>query len=83
MRDILALSSISFPSVVDIKWRLDYFVQSNLLEHNRSLLYLVSLTTRETDGSLRSIDFNATLEDLQDLLANCKDALNAVKNVHL
>jgi len=83
VRSVLARSSINFSSIVDLRWRLDYFVQSNLLEQNRSLLYFISLTTRDPDGKLDSFEFRATLEDLQELLTKCREALNVVKNIHL
>jgi len=75
------ISSSGLSRVVEIDWRLDYYVQNNILEHIRRPVYFISLTTQEPDGSLKKVEFQASLEELQDLLGSLKDAANAVKLV--
>ena len=71
IREQLARSTSSmFPSIVDISWRLDYYVQNNLLETIRAPAYFISLTTQQPDGTLGKAEFSANLQELQDLLAN-------------
>lgn len=81
IRSQLARNSISFPDVVDIAWRLDYYVQNNQLEHIRTPVFFVTLTTQAADGSLGTVEFTASVQELQDLLARVKEACNAAKLV--
>ncbi len=74
-------TSSKFPTIVEVDWRLDFYVQNNQVEHIRTPSYIVSLTTQNPDGSLKKIEFSATLDEIQDLAAKVKDAANAVKLV--
>lgn len=72
-------SSSRFPTIVEVQWRLDHHVQNNRVEGVRAPTYFISLTVQDPDGQLREVEFGASLEELQDLFAKCKDAVGAVK----
>lgn len=73
------VSSLSYSSIVGIDWRLDYYIQSNSLEQVRVPVYFVDLKTEDSAGAQKTIQFTCSLQELQDLLAKCKDACNSVK----
>lgn len=71
------LSSVgtSPPHIVDVDWRLDYYIKNNHLERVNEAVYLISLKT-EVAGSpdLQEVQFSCTQEQLQDLVGKLKDA---------
>lgn len=79
----------TFPHIVDVDWRLDYFIRSSNMEKVNTPVYLLSLktkTTRElsTESSENgrnneNINFTCTQEQLQDLLFKLKDAVKQVE----
>jgi len=93
IRRELSTTGFSFPHLVDIKWRLDYFMRSNTLEKVNAPVYLLSLNTKksrevsqsenEESGNTTSTDdkveFTCTMEQLQDLLTKLKDAAKQVE----
>jgi hypothetical protein len=72
-------SNLSAPSIIGIDWRLDYYVMSSALEQIRVPVYFVDIKTLQVDGSTKKVQFTCSLQELEDLLAKCKDALNSVK----
>jgi polycomb group RING finger protein 4 len=83
IRSQLARSGMSFPNIVDIDWRLDYYIQNNQLEQIRTPVYFITLTTQKADTTRSTVEFTASLEQLQDLLAHVKNACNAAKLVNI
>ena len=59
---------ISFPDLVDIKWRLDYTLQSKIYGRVNMPLYFITLKVKD-NGIIRDIEMLATLEELQHMLA--------------
>eukprot|EP01041_Mallomonas_annulata_P012438 gene12438-26171_t len=82
LRHLLEIG-ISFPSIVDIKWRLDCTVSSRYAGRSNDPMFVLQLQVKETDGSIRSIDMMATREELHDLLAKVRDAVKQVDRVLL
>lgn len=67
-------SSVRRPRVVDIDWRLDYYLKNNEVEGISVPVYFVRLHTRNNDGTPGKVEFTCSLEELQDLVAKLKDA---------
>ena len=72
-------SNLAPPSIVGLDWRLDYYIQSNSLDQVRVPVYFLDLKTTQGDGSVKDVRFSCNLQELQDLLAKCKDACNALE----
>ena len=68
------VSSVRRPRVVDVEWRLDYYLKSNAIEHINVPVYFVRLVTVDTDGKQGSVEFTCTIEELQDLIVSLRDA---------
>ncbi|XP_052803748.1 COMM domain-containing protein 3-like [Mya arenaria] len=70
------------PHIVDVDWRLDYYIKNNHLERVNEAVYLVSLKT-EVPGSreLKEVQFSCTQEQLQDLVGKLKDACKCLEKV--
>lgn len=66
--------------MVDISWRLDFFVKSDSLDAIRTPLYFITLKTQQPDGSLKDVKFTCNLQELQDLLFKLKDAEKQVSS---
>lgn len=72
------------PSVVDVDWKLNYFVRSNAKEKEDELSYLISLKTVDdsVDSSeTKDIKFTCTLHQLQDLVSKLKEAYKNVERL--
>lgn len=71
------------PQLSGVDWRLEYRTSSSSDEGGpvRELVYHLSLKTRERDddGELRKLDFSCSVEQLQDLVSQLKDACKSVE----
>ncbi|KAK7110527.1 COMM domain-containing protein 3-like [Littorina saxatilis] len=68
------------PHIVDVDWRLDYYIKSNHMERINEAVYLISLKT-EVPGQteLQEVQFSCSLEQLQDLVGKLKDATKCLE----
>ncbi|CAL1530961.1 unnamed protein product [Lymnaea stagnalis] len=79
---LLGKISSSFPHIVDVDWRLDYYIKNNNLEKIDSAVYLVNLKTEIPDEKeLQDVQFSCTLEQLQDLVGKLKDATKCMEKI--
>lgn len=67
------------PHLVDVHWRLDYYLKSNHVERLNRPEFLLELTTHATDGSTQPILLACTQDQLQDLVAKLKDASKSLE----
>ena len=75
LRGVLGgISGLRPPQIVDITWRLDYYMRSSVVERINKPIYFIRLETRTRDGQPGSLEFAATVEELQDLIARLRDA---------
>eukprot|EP01091_Cochliopodium_minus_P010767 TRINITY_DN292_c0_g1_i1.p1 TRINITY_DN292_c0_g1~~TRINITY_DN292_c0_g1_i1.p1 ORF type:complete len:196 (-),score=27.31 TRINITY_DN292_c0_g1_i1:84-671(-) len=82
MRLILSLSTFHFPHIVDIDWRLDYYVKSTEVSRVDRPVWLITFKTYENDSNeLKDYTFTCDLQELQDLLIRLKDAVKQVERV--
>ncbi|XP_033107273.1 COMM domain-containing protein 3-like isoform X2 [Anneissia japonica] len=66
--------------VVDVDWRLDYYMKNNYLDKVNKPTYLITLKTEENGSSqLKDVQFGCTLEQLQDLVGKLKDATKSLE----
>lgn len=61
------------PHVVDVQWRLDYYLKNNHMERVSKPEYLIHFITEHSEN-LRRVQFACTQEQLQDLVLKLKDA---------
>lgn len=75
MQILLSSVGTSPPHIVDVDWRLDYYIKNNHLERVNEAVYLISLKTEVPGCSeLKDVQFSCTQEQLQDLVGKLKDA---------
>ena len=68
------------PHIVNVDWRLDYYIKNNHLERVNKPLYLIDLQTEESNNSdLSHLVFSCTQEQLQDLVSKLKDATKSLE----
>ncbi|XP_077979099.1 COMM domain-containing protein 3-like [Glandiceps talaboti] len=71
------LSSIGHtpPHIVDVDWRLDFYLKNNFVDKINEPVYMITLKT-EQGGSdkTKDVQFACSMEQLQDLVGKLKDA---------
>ncbi|XP_073686920.1 COMM domain-containing protein 3 [Garra rufa] len=74
------LSSIDTcpPHITDTEWRLEYCIKNSHVHKVNQPSYLISLNT-ERAGASSEINFNCTMEQLQDLVGKMKDAAKSLE----
>ena len=68
------VSSVRRPRIVDVEWRLDYYLKSNSVERVNIPVYFVKLITVDAEGKPGKVEFTCSIEELQDLIASLRDA---------
>ncbi|KAK3758121.1 hypothetical protein RRG08_006696 [Elysia crispata] len=72
----------SFPHIVDVDWRLDYYMKNNHMEKVNAAVYLISLKTEVPgESELRDVQFSCSLEQLQDLVGKLRDATKCLEKI--
>ncbi|KAF2070866.1 hypothetical protein CYY_007822 [Polysphondylium violaceum] len=79
IRKALSITNFHFPHIIDINWRLDYFLKSNSLEKLNTPVYIVSLTTEQEEDQKGKVEFACTLDQLQDLVFKLRDAQKQIE----
>lgn len=78
LRASLERIDTSPPHIVDVQWRLDYYLKNNHVERVSRPEYLVHLITQSTT-ELPRVQFACTQEQLQDLVLKLKDATKTLE----
>ncbi|XP_067934066.1 COMM domain-containing protein 3-like isoform X2 [Watersipora subatra] len=74
------VSSFARARIVDVNWRLDYNIKTNQEDKVNQLSYLVNILTQEPGvEEVKTVSFECTLEQLQDLVGKLKDAVRCVE----
>ena len=84
MRKRLDYSAIGAGKIVGIDWRLDYNATTSEVRTQNRGIYFVSLKVREPVGStqeIKEIQFQATPQQLEDMLGTIRDATKQVDRV--
>nr|AWW17677.1 COMMD3 [Branchiostoma belcheri] len=80
LQSVLSSTGSGFPHIVDVDWRLDYYIKNNHLDHVNEPTYLVTLKTEEPGSSeLKDVQFACTVEQLQDMVGKLKDACKSME----
>uniref|UniRef100_A0A6B2LK83 COMM domain-containing protein 3 n=1 Tax=Arcella intermedia TaxID=1963864 RepID=A0A6B2LK83_9EUKA len=82
IRRQLASTSFHFPHIVDVEWRVDHTVKSDTLEKIGGPTFFVKLKVREK-GLLKTVEFTANFEQMQDLVRKLKDATVSLERLDL
>ncbi|XP_064647911.1 COMM domain-containing protein 3-like [Lineus longissimus] len=80
----ILLSSVgnNSPHVVDVDWRLDYYIKNNHVERICQPTYLINLKTEECGApGTKDVQFECTAEQLQDLVGKLKDASKCMEKL--
>jgi polycomb group RING finger protein 4 len=88
VRSGLAGNGYNLPHLVDVDWRLDYFVKADTIDRATKPLYLLRLKARtdnlaEYPNGHKTIEFTATLEQLQDMVNKLADATQSLNRLDL
>lgn len=77
---LLARTGSSFPHVVDVDWRLDYYIKNNQMDKVNKPTYLITLKTEEPGKKQgKDVQFSCSMEQLQDLVGKLKDACKSIE----
>lgn len=79
IRSHLSRIDISFPVLIGVEWRLDFYMKSDSYENARQPIFFITLHTRLPDGSIEPQSFTCNYPELQDLLSHLTDACNQAK----
>ncbi|XP_065839968.1 COMM domain-containing protein 3-like [Oscarella lobularis] len=77
IRALLGRSRTLVPRVIDIDWRLDYYMKSKQLERINQPTYIINIKTDLQDA--KPVQFACSMEQLQDLVAKLKDAARSLE----
>jgi len=78
----IMLSSIGsrHPHVVDVDWRLDYYIKNNNMDKLNETIFLIKMKTEEQGkDKLKDVQFTCTQDQLQDLVGKLKDACKSLE----
>lgn len=64
-----------------IDWRIDYAIRSKATGKDNVPMFYISLKVLGDDNQINNINFIASLEEMQDLLAKVRDAVKQVERV--
>ncbi|EFA76053.1 COMM domain-containing protein 3 [Heterostelium album PN500] len=79
IRKVLSITNFHYPHIIDVNWRLDYFMKSNSIEKVNTPVYLINLTTEKEEGEKGEVEFACTLDQLQDLVFKLRDAQKQIE----
>ncbi|XP_066599782.1 COMM domain-containing protein 3 [Prorops nasuta] len=80
LQEQLELTGNSLPHIVDINWRLDYCVKSDMESSIGLPLYHIRLSTKRYDD-IEYLTFTCSLQQLQELVYKLKDAAKHIEKV--
>eukprot|EP01102_Stenamoeba_stenopodia_P004173 TRINITY_DN1437_c0_g1_i1.p1 TRINITY_DN1437_c0_g1~~TRINITY_DN1437_c0_g1_i1.p1 ORF type:complete len:224 (-),score=70.86 TRINITY_DN1437_c0_g1_i1:130-708(-) len=81
LRDLLSTTSFNYPHIVGVDWRLDYQIKSSRVERVDAATYFIKLKAKTNEGQNKDVEFNCSLEQLQDLVVKLKDASKQVDRI--
>ncbi|XP_050418042.1 COMM domain-containing protein 3 [Patella vulgata] len=70
------------PHIVDVDWRLDYYIKNNHVDKVNQPVYLITLKTEIPGNSeLQEIQFSCSMEQLQDLVGKLKVSTKCLEKI--
>ncbi|KAL2085903.1 hypothetical protein ACEWY4_019223 [Coilia grayii] len=81
LENLLESIGRSPPHITDVLWRLDYCIKNSHVHKVNQPSYLISLHVENDDsgGPPKEVNFNCTMEQLQDLVGKMKDAAKSLE----
>ena len=79
MRSAVEACGFGSPHIVDVSWVRSALLASKYQPESSGALYVITLTTRQPDGTTSPLQFTATYEQLADLVGELKSAVKQVE----
>ena len=79
MRGAVEACGFGPPHIVDVSWVRSALLTSKHQPDSSGALYVITLTTRQPDGTTSPLQFTATYEQLADLVGELKSAVKQVE----
>jgi len=88
LRTALGSVGFNFDHIVDVSWRVDFLVKSDMVERVNVPTFFIKFKTKGlTDNSdtviTKDVEFTATLEQMQFLVAKLKDATASLERLDM
>eukprot|EP00039_Didymoeca_costata_P018325 m.333046 g.333046 ORF g.333046 m.333046 type:complete len:181 (-) comp17054_c0_seq1:1068-1610(-) len=74
LREQLKKTGFSLPHIVDVDWRLDYFMKSNQLEKINEPCFHVSFKVEDAHNENNTVQLACNMAQMQDLVSKLKEA---------
>jgi len=79
LRGVLSQIGTSLPHVVDVGWRVDYYIKNNDINRIGHPMYLLTLKTEKDGHQGEDINLTCSLDQLQDLVGKLRDACKSLE----
>ncbi|XP_030848131.1 COMM domain-containing protein 3-like isoform X1 [Strongylocentrotus purpuratus] len=79
IRSMLSNIGHTPPHIVDVDWRLDFYLKNKHIDKINQPTYLINLKTEQGHRGAKDIQFSCSLEQLQDLVGKLKDATKSLE----
>mmetsp|Transcript_4199 Transcript_4199/g.7671 ORF Transcript_4199/g.7671 Transcript_4199/m.7671 type:complete len:207 (-) Transcript_4199:178-798(-) len=79
IRRVLSRTSIGFPQLLGLEWRVDHHMRSRALDQVGQPVYLVKLRLGNVDGGESIVEMSCNHQELSDLHARLKSATSRVE----
>eukprot|EP00041_Stephanoeca_diplocostata_P005227 m.58356 g.58356 ORF g.58356 m.58356 type:complete len:200 (+) comp15644_c0_seq1:257-856(+) len=73
LRVLLRRTGSGLPHIVDVDWKLEYFMKSNQLEKVNEPVFTLQLATENNGGQTDTVQLACSLAQMQDLVSKLKD----------
>eukprot|EP01125_Pyxidicula_operculata_P008742 TRINITY_DN2905_c0_g1_i2.p1 TRINITY_DN2905_c0_g1~~TRINITY_DN2905_c0_g1_i2.p1 ORF type:complete len:197 (+),score=54.26 TRINITY_DN2905_c0_g1_i2:89-679(+) len=83
LKALISTTGFHFPHVLDVNWRVDYLIKSSLLEKVNTPSFFIKLLTKGDEENNNEVQFTCTLEQMQDLVAQLKDATASLERLDM
>lgn len=88
LRNVLGSVGFNFDHIVDVAWRVDFLVKSDMVERVNVPTFFIKFKTKglsENSEGIQSknVEFTATLEQMQFLVAKLKDATASMERLDM
>nr|XP_054767910.1 COMM domain-containing protein 3-like [Lytechinus pictus] len=79
IRSMLSNIGHTPPHIVDVDWRLDYYLKNKHIDKINQPTYQISLKAEQGHRGTKDVQFSCSLEQLQDLVGKLKDATKSLE----
>lgn len=79
IRSMLSCIGHTPPHIVDVDWRLDFYLKNKHIDKINEPTYLINLKVEQGHQGTKDVQFNCSLEQMQDLVGKLKDATKSLE----